>query len=61
MCDYCDKNIALVTDKNTDDKGIAIAYPNILTAYGYDVHGSDSNGLTVRIKYCPMCGKKLST
>ena len=28
-------------------------------AYGYDIHGSGSNGLISKINYCPMCGKKL--
>ncbi len=59
MCEYCQGAKALVLGK-TDDYGIAIQYPNRLIAYGYDVHGSGSNGLTVKIKYCPMCGKKLS-
>lgn len=56
MCDYCDKGIALVIGQ-TNDYGIAIKYKNTLMAYGYDVHGSGSNGLLVKINYCPMCGK----
>ena len=43
----------------TDDFGIAIQYPAYLLAYGYDVHGGGSNGLGVKINYCPMCGKYL--
>lgn len=58
-CEFCDGGQALVIGK-TNDYGIAIQSPNTLMAYGYDVHGSGSNGLTVKIKYCPMCGKKLS-
>lgn len=59
MCEYCDGGEPLVIGK-TDDQGIAIWYPNILIAYGYDTHGTGSNGLVTRINYCPMCGKKLS-
>lgn len=58
MCDYCDNGVALVIG-NTNDKGMAIQYPNKLIAYGYDIHGFNANGLEVRITYCPMCGKKL--
>lgn len=58
-CEYCEGAKALVIGE-TDDKGISIQYQGKLTAYGYDVHGFGSNGLTVRINYCPMCGKKLS-
>lgn len=57
-CEYCDDGKPLIIGR-TNDQGIAIQYPNILDAYGYDVHGSSSNGLCIRIKYCPMCGKKL--
>lgn len=59
MCDYCDKAMAIVIGK-TDDQGICIKYPNKLHTYGYDVHGTGSNGLTVKINYCPMCGRKLN-
>ena len=58
MCDYCDNGKALVIGK-TDDQGIAVQFPNRLIAYGYDVHGAGSNGLSVRINYCPMCGSNL--
>lgn len=58
MCEYCDKAKALVIGE-TNDKGIALRFPNILFAYGYDVHGSSSNGIDVRINFCPMCGKEL--
>lgn len=57
-CEYCEGAKALVIG-DTDDVGIALLYPNILNAYGYDVHGYGSNGLSVKIKYCPMCGRKL--
>lgn len=57
-CAYCEEGKALVIGK-TNDQGIAIQHPNILNAYGYDVHGSGSNGLVTRINYCPMCGRKL--
>lgn len=43
MCNYCNNGVALVVG-NTDDKGIAIQYPNKLIAYGYDIHGFDANG-----------------
>lgn len=59
MCDYCEKAKPLVIGK-TNDTGIALQYPNVLNAYGYDVHGYGSNGLTVKINYCPMCGKRLN-
>ena len=58
MCKYCEESKPLVID-TTGDKGIAIHYPNELNAYGYDVHGMYSNGLNVKINYCPMCGRKL--
>lgn len=57
-CAYCNSGKALIIGK-TDDQGIAIQYPNRLIAYGYDVHGSENNGLSVKIKYCPMCGREL--
>lgn len=57
-CDYCMGAKPLVTG-NTNDRGIVIQYPNRLMAYGYDVHGCGSNGLSVKIKYCPTCGRKL--
>lgn len=57
-CPYCQEGHALVEGK-TNDTGIAIQYPNRLIAYGYDIHGPGSNGLSVRIDYCPMCGRKL--
>ena len=57
-CPYCQKGVPLVIGK-TNDYGIAIQYPNRLNAYGYDVHGTGSNGLLVRINYCPMCGRRL--
>lgn len=57
-CQYCKYGYALVIGE-TDDRGIAIQYPNRLIAYGYDVHGGGSNGLVVRINYCPVCGRKL--
>lgn len=58
MCDYCEKAVPLVLG-STNDFGIVIQHPNNLLAYGYDVHGSGSNGLEVKINFCPMCGKKI--
>lgn len=62
-CAYCDGGTALVNGRDNKgidtDKGIAIHHPDKLVAYGYDVHGFGSNGLMVRIKYCPMCGRDL--
>lgn len=58
-CKYCDKGVPLIIGK-TNDYGMAIQYPRKLIAYGYDIHGYDSNGLVVKINYCPICGKKLS-
>lgn len=57
-CKYCDKGVPLVIGK-TNDYGVAIQYPRKLIAYGYDIHGYDSNGLVVKINYCPMCGKEI--
>lgn len=57
-CEYCDGGRPLIIGK-TNDQGVAIQYPGILNAYGYDIHGSESNGLAARINYCPMCGKNL--
>lgn len=58
MCKYCEQTKPLIIGE-TNDKGIAIQFPNRLNAYGYDVRGSGSNGLNVKINYCPMCGRKL--
>lgn len=60
-CKYCQGAVPLVIGK-TDDYGIAISGTSahaIIMAYGYDVHGSGSNGLSAKINFCPMCGKKL--
>ena len=57
-CEYCHGGKALVIGK-TNDYGIALHYPNTLNAYGYDVHGTGHNGLSVSINYCPMCGRYL--
>ena len=57
-CEFCFGGKALVIDKR-NDVGIAIRYPNRLIAYGYDIHGSGSNSITTKIKYCPMCGRRL--
>jgi hypothetical protein len=57
-CEFCELGKPLVIGK-TNDQGIAIQYPNFLNAYGYDVHGFGSNGIRVKINFCPMCGKKL--
>lgn len=57
-CEFCEGGKPLVIGK-TNDQGIDIIYPNRLTAYGYCVHGMDSNELAASINYCPMCGKDL--
>lgn len=61
-CPTCDLVQPLVIGK-TDDQGIAL---NNLSgsgwnihAYGYDVHGSGSNGLLAPINFCPTCGRIL--
>lgn len=59
MCEYCNCGKPLVIGK-TNDQGIAIRFPDRLIAYGYDIHGSGSNGLVATIKHCPMCGRKLA-
>lgn len=56
-CKYCEGGVALATGK-TNDYGIAIHHPNTLIAYGYNVHGTGSNGIVVTINYCPICGRK---
>lgn len=63
LCPYCDGAEPLVTG-DTNDQGIAITHVTgskgrTLIAYGYDVHGSGTNGLVVKINYCPICGKSL--
>lgn len=57
-CEFCEQGKPLAIGK-TNDQGIAIRYPNILNAYGYDVHGFGSNGISVKINYCPICGSKM--
>ncbi len=57
-CDYCMGAKPMILG-DTNDKGIAIQYPNRLMAYGYDIHGFGSNALITQIKYCPMCGREL--
>ena len=60
-CEFCFGGKALVIDKR-NDVGIAIRYPNQLIAYGYDIYGLyglDSNSITIKINYCPMCGRRL--
>lgn len=52
-CEYCDTELPFAYGR-TNSQGISIQYPNELTAYAYD-----KNIATVKIKYCPMCGKKL--
>ena len=58
MCDYCEKGKPLVTGRD-NDRGITLHYPDYLMAYGYDVHGYNSNGLIVQINFCPVCGEPL--
>lgn len=62
-CDYCHKGKALVIGK-TSDYGISINYISHvgynLVAYGYDVHGTNTNGLMTNINYCPICGRNLN-
>lgn len=52
-CEYCNTGLPFAYGR-TSSQGISIQYPNELTAYAYD-----KNIATVKIKYCPMCGKKL--
>ncbi len=63
MCEYCEKAKPLVIGK-TNDYGISIVFTtgNItkLNAYGYDVKGMGNDGLSVKIKFCPMCGRKFN-
>lgn len=60
-CEFCVGGKALLIDK-ANDVGIAIQYPNRLIAYRYDIYGLyglGSNSITINIKYCPMCGRRL--
>lgn len=62
-CKYCQDAVPLVIGE-TNDYGIVISAASAhktatIMAYGYDVHGSGSNGLSAKINFCPMCGKKL--
>lgn len=57
-CEFCELGKPLAIGK-TNDQGIAIHYPNILNAYGYDIHGFSSNGINVKINYCPICGANM--
>lgn len=42
------KGVPLIIGK-TNDYGIAIQYPRKLIAYGYDIHGYDSNGWLLKL------------
>lgn len=57
-CEFCENGKALVVGK-TDNVGIAIQFHRKLIAYGYDVHGMGSNGITAKINFCPICGRDL--
>lgn len=62
-CKYCQGAVPLVIGE-TNDYGIVVSAASTratatIMAYGYDVHGSGSNGLSAKINFCPMCGKKL--
>lgn len=66
-CEYCEGAVPLVIGK-TNDYGIAIRHECGITtktdkikimAYGFDVHGTDCNGISTEINYCPMCGRNL--
>lgn len=59
MCKYCEKGIA-ICDKNRDELGIELhSGTGYLVAYGLDKKGWDIS-VNCKIKYCPMCGKKLN-
>ena len=62
-CRYCQLGEPFTIGKhdkpNDNDYGISIDCHNYMNAYGYDVHGSGSNSVNVKIHYCPMCGRKL--
>ena len=64
QCDFCQRGKPLVIGK-TDDYGVSInniSYVGYkLVAYGYDVHGYNTNGLSVKINYCPICGRNLNS
>lgn len=57
-CPCCQKGESLV-ETITNDAGIMIQYPNLLTAYGYDIHKNGCSRIAVKINYCPMCGGSL--
>lgn len=61
-CEYCEGAKPLFIGNGWDDRntdyGAAIVR-NRLSVCGYDIHGSESNGNSVRINFCPMCGRKM--
>lgn len=63
LCEYCTGAKPLMIgngwDNTNSDYGAGIVR-NRLSVWGYDIHGSESNGNSVEIKYCPMCGRALS-
>lgn len=53
-CEYCDGGEQL------NNEWLDISIENNKLIIGYDAYSTDSSFLTgIRIKYCPMCGKKL--
>ena len=52
-CEYCDTGLPLAYGR-TNSQTISIRYPNELISYEYDKKVAAG-----KIKYCPMCGKKL--
>lgn len=59
MCRYCEKGEA-ICEQNKDILGVELDSANrYLKVYGIDKKGWDIS-INCKIKYCPMCGKKLN-
>lgn len=58
-CKYCEGNeMEAIIQEDKNCLGLFLSYPDELTIYGQDKQGWDCSH-TIKIKYCPMCGRKL--
>lgn len=58
MCKYCEKGEP-ICKQNRDVLGLELHLGSrYLVVYGIDKKGNDIS-VNCKIKYCPMCGKKL--